>query len=159
MKAFLLIPLLLFSTVQAEEKRVTTVAGDVKYSLNEKNSECVFILNEKPIYKMGCEAAFLPEVIGDFREGFGSVDQLVVIQERPMGNACNGGPLHFMGFRKDASYSVSGPLDFCGGKDPVLKRKGMDVFITFPGGPTNRGNGRIPTERWVYRNNQVQKMK
>jgi hypothetical protein len=33
----------------------------------------------------------LPIVIGDFREGLGPVDQLIVVQENPMGNACNGG--------------------------------------------------------------------
>lgn len=159
MKALLLIPLLLFSTAHAEEKRLSTVAGEVKYAFNEKTSECIFLLNDKPIHKIGCDAAFLPEVISNFQGELSSIDQLIVVQERPMGNACNGGPLHFIGLRKDQSYSVSSPLDFCGGKDPVLKRKGMDVFITFPGGPTNRGIGKIPTERWLYRDNQVKRTK
>ncbi|MCW5603858.1 MAG: hypothetical protein KIT18_04860 [Burkholderiales bacterium] len=155
MKALLLVPWLLFSTVHAEEGRISTVAGEMQYTLDEKTRECTFLLNEKPIHKINCEAAFLPKVIGHFREGLGPVDQLVVVQENPMGNACNGGPLHLIGLRKDRSYSVSAPLDFCGGKDPVLRRDGKDVFITFPGGPPNRGTGRIPAERWVYRDGQV----
>jgi hypothetical protein len=159
MRALLLVPLLLFSIVHAEERRISSIAGEVKYSLNEKTSECIFLLNEKPIHKIDCEAAFLPIVIGDFREGLGPVDQLIVVQENPMGNACNGGALHLIGLRKDATYSVSPPLDFCGGKDPVLRRERKNVFITFPGGAPNRGTGRIPTERWVYQDGQIKEVK
>ena len=53
---------------------------------------------------------------------------------------------------------VSGPLDFCGGKDPVIKHQGEIISIAFPGGPPNRGSGHIPTEKWKYRNGQLKKI-
>jgi hypothetical protein len=150
---------ILYTVVFAEEKRVPTVAGEIRYVRSEKTSECSVLLNDKLILKIDCEGAFLPDVVGDFREKLGKLDELVILQEMPMGNACNGGPLHFIGLSKNKSYRVSGPLDFCGGKAPVIKHQGEIISITFPGGPPNRGTGYIPTEKWIYRNGQLKKVK
>ncbi|HBG06223.1 MAG: hypothetical protein A2075_00745 [Geobacteraceae bacterium GWC2_58_44] len=142
-----------------EEKRLDTVAGEIRYIRNEKTSRCNVLLDNKSILKMECEFAYLPEIRGDFRENLGKFDEVVVLQENPMGNACNGGPLHLIGLRKDKSYQVSGPLDFCGGKDPIIKHTGEMISIIFPGGPPNRGTGDIPTEKWIFGNGKLKKTK
>lgn len=135
----------------AEQKSLPTVAGQLTYLLNETTSQCEVRLNQKIILKLDCEGAYLPAVLGNFRGNFGGVDQLVVFQELPMGNACNGGPLHLIGLRKNQSYLIK-PIDFCGGEDPVVKASDSSVTITFPSGPPNRGKGRIPTEKWEFKN-------
>lgn len=146
------------SSTYAEGQRIPTVAGELQSILDNRTSECSVLLNNKPILKFDCEGAFLPKVVADFRGTLGKLDEVVVLQETPMGNACNGGPLHFIGLRKDKSYRVSGPLDFCGGKYPVIKHQGEIISIIFPGGPPNRGSGHIPTEKWKYRNGQLKKV-
>jgi hypothetical protein len=150
--------MLICTVTYAEGQRIATVAGELQSILNNKTLECSVLLNNKPILKFDCEGAFPPKVVADFRKELGKLDEVVILQEAPMGNACNGGPLHFIGLRKDKSYQVSGPLDFCGGKTPVVKHQGEIISITFPGGPPNRGSGHIPTEKWKYHNGQLKKV-
>ena len=67
-----------------------------------------------------------------------------------MGNACNGGPIHFLGIRQSGAFQLSGPLDFCGGPDPIVKQDVPLITVTIPGGPPNRGAGTLATEVWCY---------
>lgn len=161
MQCILILMLLIFSqTVTlalAKEELVKTVAGKVSLTRNEKTAQCEVLLDHKPILTMGCEFAYLPEITAHFRGTLGRFDEVVVLQENPMGNACNGGPLHLIGLKKNKTYNVSGALDFCGGKDPIIEHKGEIISITFPSGPPNRGSGHIPAERWIFQNGQLKK--
>ena len=142
----------------ATEKLTNTVAGEFKYSLNETTSVCNIELNNNSILKFKCDYDYLPKIAGHFKGKIGTFSELIVLQERPMGNACNGGPLHIIGLRENKSFHISGPLDFCGGKSPIIKQTGEIITITFPGGPPNRGEGIIPTENWTYRDGHLKKI-
>ncbi len=157
MHRLLLIAALLFSyPASAQEHQIETAAGEIRYFKNTASSECNFVRGKDVILKFGCKWSYPPLVLGDFKN-VGSLKEVVVIQESPMGNACNGGPLHFIAVTADGKYKATGPLDFCGGKDPEISRSGSALVITFPGGPPNRGTGIIPTERWLYSEGEIKR--
>jgi hypothetical protein len=136
---------------------IDTVAGELTCIKDEIIMECITSLNKKTILHFDCEFALEPKVIGDFRGYLGTMDEVIVLQERLLGSACNGGPLHIIGLRKNKSYLVTGPLDFCGGKAPIIEHNNNSIFITFPSSPQNRGPGIILTEKWFYRNGELKK--
>ena len=133
---------------QADSRSVATVAGELRLSHN--GSTCRWTLGARELHRIDCDGAHLPELLGRFSQGLGRHDEVLVWQELPMGNACNGGPLHLMALRRDGTVQVAAPLDFCGGAAPQLQRQGTAVLITFPGGPRNRGSGRTATARWRF---------
>ena len=146
-----------FDQALAIEKQLHTVAGEMRYRLNDKTHECNFFLNNTPILNIKCEFAYLPEVLSHFRGKIGSFDEVIILQESLMGNACNGGPLHLIALKKSKTFLISGPIDFCGGSTPVIEREGEGISITFPGGAPNRGTGHVPVERWIFVNGQLKK--
>jgi hypothetical protein len=98
-------------------------------------------------------------VLRDAHAPIAPFDQVIVFQQSGMGNACNGGPIWFLGLKRDGSYRVSDRIDFCGGKDPVVSIKKGWIEVTLPGGLANRGTGTVPTERWIYRDGVVKRTK
>ena len=73
-----------------------------------------------------------------------SKDMVVLFQSATMGNACNGGPLFFIRFKVDGSYTFSGPIDYCGGPDPKVTATADAVTVTVPAHEPNHGGGKIP---------------
>lgn len=136
-----------------------TLAGPLSYGRNLQNQHCEIKLNGKLIQHWDCEFAYDPRLLGHFKGQLGPLAEVIVLQELPMGNACNGGSLHFIGITPKKQLKLSAPMDFCGGKDPVLKRQDQGLLITLPGGPDNHGEGLIPTERWRYHNGKLSPMK
>jgi hypothetical protein len=142
----------------AHDTVLTTVSGELRLSRNETAMQCVASLNARPIHTLNCSGAFVPRVLGRFAAYPSQDAELVVLQESPMGNACNGGPLHFIALSRREPPLISAPLDFCGGKAPLRKRLGNTILITLPGGPVNRGAGTVPTERWRYQKGKVERI-
>lgn len=140
-------------------RTVPTVAGELKILEKNASGQCVVLLAGKAVHKLDCQFSYPPNLLGHFKGSFGSFQEVVVWQESPMGNACNGGPLHFLGIRGGGGYELSPPLDFCGGADPVLKQEAGRIVVTLPGGAPNRGPGTIPTRVWVYENGKLTKTK
>ncbi|WP_171974656.1 hypothetical protein [Leptolyngbya sp. 'hensonii'] len=135
-----------------------TIGGKFKILAPDAAGRCQVLLENKVINRLNCQNAYAPIVIGRFRH-LGNLEEVLVYQEIPRGNACNGGPLYFLGIRADSTYTLSPPLDFCGGADPLLKQQGPKLFVTFPGGPPNRGTGSLPTQIWQYENGKLRKIK
>ena len=100
----------------------------------------------------------IPQVLRRYAQGIAPFDEVLVFQQHMHGNACNGGPLWILGLRRDGSHAISDPIDFCGGRDPELAATREALTITLPGGPPNRGEGRIPTETWRYRDGKVERI-
>jgi len=93
-----------------------------------------------------------PEVI----QALGPVrpfDQVFLMQQFAGGNACNGGPLWFLGTNADGSYAISDQIGFCGGLAPLVAREGDVVKVTLPGIPDLS-----LTENWVYQVGHVRKL-
>jgi hypothetical protein len=153
-----LLPLLLVVSAHAEERRVETVAGDLLIRKSEGSSECTVDIAGTVVARIDCEGAYLPNVLANF-QNVGSLRQVLVLQETPTGNACNGGPVRVISITGDLKASASRPLDFCGGPNPQIVRRANGVLITFPGGPPNRGSGRLPTERWRFSERKLEKLR
>lgn len=88
-------------------------------------------------------------------------DEVVVFQQNSMGNACSGGPIWFLGLKRNGSFTISDPIDFCGGKYeiPIIEEGDNMITVIIPGGPPNRGEGHIPGETRVYQNGKIRKVR
>ncbi len=143
------------TTTYAQSTRVDTALGELEIAAANRSEQCVAKLGGNVIRTFDCSASFQPAVVAHYRGPIGRFSDVLVIQERPMGNACNGGPLHVVGLEKPNRISTPEKVDFCGGADPVVRRAGSQVMITLPGGPSNRGAGRVPTEVWTFDNGEL----
>jgi len=106
--------------------------------------------NDKPVVGMP-----IPRILTSFRDRLAPYDEIVVLQQSTAGNACNGGPIWFLGLMRSGAFTVSEPIDFCGGADPLIERRGGAIRLTFPGGPPNHGTEPVPTEVWQFKNGKA----
>jgi len=139
----------------AADRSLDTVAGRIVVSI--ANDKCSLSLNGQLLLNLDCVASFLPVFLGKFGKT-GPFDQVVVLQESPKGNACNGGPLYLIGMGRNKSSAVFGPVDFCGGRSPVFSKGADSITIIFPGGTPNIGTGHIPDEKWLFHDKKVTKI-
>ena len=100
-----------------------------------------------------------PIILQHFRNGVRPYDEVILFQQNMWGNACNGGPLWFLGLNRDGSFFISTPIDFCGGGAPIIRARGDAITVIIPGGPPNRGRGYIPGETWVYQNGEIRQIR
>lgn len=147
------------------ETHVSTVAGMLVFQEVESWCRYSVALGNRVILATNCKDSRspfsefpIPAVLKHFGAGPAPFDEVVVLQQRMIGNACNGGPLWFLGLRRDGSYQVSTPIDFCGGKDPVVRPEAGRITIFVPGGPPNRGEGYIPSETWAFQDGNLTKI-
>lgn len=145
------------------ETRADTVAGrlDIEALPRGAHGDESFriALAGKEVRRTGAGGAFpdypAPRILERYPQGIAPFDEVIVFQQDMRGNACNGGPLWMLGLKRDGSYAISDPIDFCGGKAPQLSATREQLTIVLPGGPPNRGEGEIPTETWRYRDGKV----
>lgn len=83
-------------------------------------------------------------------DGPGGQKSIVLFQVTTAGNACNGGPLFFIRFAKDAPPQYSDVFDHCGGPDPMVGAMPDKVLINVPAHPPNRGTGTIAAKNMEY---------
>ena len=148
------------------DKSISTVAGEL--SIRETDEACAYEvrLAGKLLLKTDCQdegnpyaGTPLPVIYsyfpGDQIEPF---DEVVLLQFNMFGNACNGGPLRFLGLKEDGTYQLSDEIDFCGGHRPVVTWGDNKATVLLPGGPPNRGTGYVPSETWVYQGGKVRRL-
>ncbi len=163
-----------YDIVNAEELKqvasVQTVAGVlqvVQLDEGRLGRSYAVILNEEVILKTGdgddAEQKLsdfpVPIIVKHFRKLIPPFDEVILFQQNSWGNACNGGPLWFLGLKKDGSYHRSEVLDFCGGFAPMVKEKNGQITIVIPGGSRNRGQGHISSESWAFKNGRLRRTK
>ena len=144
-----------------------TIAGELKIMPLDESCKFNVALNGKVILKTDCQdesniwsGTPIPVIHTFYKSGgVRPFDEVVLLQMNMLGNACNGGPLLFIGLKADKSYSLSESIDFCGGSPPVVTWSDSKVTVLIPGGPPNRGTGYIPPETWVYQNGLVRQVK
>jgi hypothetical protein len=154
-------------SAQQVKERLATPAGEIRITqldAGELGNKFAVTLGDKTILQTNGEedGQFFDSPVPTILKHFNAVtpfDAVVVFQQNMWGNACDGGPLWFLGLKRDGTFSVSSPIDFCGGRPPVIKQTAGRIVVTLPGGPPNRGSGYIPTETWVYENGQVRHLK
>jgi hypothetical protein len=143
-----------------------TVAGELEIIPLDETCKFNVALGGKVILTTDCEVESnpwastpIPTIHSHHKTKVSPFDEVVLLQMNMLGNACDGGPLLFLGLKKDQTYAWSEPIDFCGGKAPVVTWGSSRVTVRIPGGPPNRGSGYIPGETWVYQNGAVKKVK
>jgi hypothetical protein len=143
-----------------------TIAGELEIIPLDEPCKFNVSLGGKTILTTDCEAESnpwsstpIPTVRTHHKTRVGPFAEVVLLQMGMLGNACDGGPLLFLGLKADHTYSVSEPIDFCGGKPPNVTWNSSRATVRIPGGPPNRGTGYIPGETWVYQNGVVKKLK
>lgn len=139
---------------------VATSAGELKIVPIDENpmtARYQVVLNAKVILQTDTSddaSKFtdfpIPKVKRVFASGVPPFEQVVLFQQWALGNACNGGPLWFLGVRKDGSYQISDEIPFCGGRAPVIKQDVKKIVVVIPSGRPNRGSGHTPTKTWHY---------
>ena len=130
-----------------------TIKGVLRVNHDSNKDVCSITLDSDVLFIDKCEGEYDPGIIGSFKfiSSSSGNAQIVVIQRRMGGNACNGGPLILVELTEKYNPTVVKNIDFCGGQDPILKLQNNGLLITFPGGPLNRGSGYIPTVKWLYK--------
>jgi hypothetical protein len=154
-------------SAQQVKERLATPAGEIRITqldAGELGNKFAVTLGDKSILQTNGEedGQFSDSPVPTILKHFDTVtpfDAVVVFQQNMWGNACDGGPLWFLGLKRDGTFSVSSPIDFCGGRPPVIKQTAGRIVVTLPGGPPNRGSGYIPTETWVYENGRVRQLR
>lgn len=145
------------------DKQADTVAGRLEVveqpKANDGQEAFRITLAGRELRRTGSGGDFpdfpAPRILQRYEHGIAPFDQVFVFQQDMRGNACDGGPLWILGLRRDGSHAISKPIDFCGGKAPQLSATREQLTIVLPGGPTNRGEGTVPSEIWRYRDGEV----
>jgi hypothetical protein len=153
------------------KQKITTERGDLRIiQLDEGRvgNEFAVRLNGRVVVKTGGaennnEFRFhdypLPNVILHINKGVVPFDEVFVLQQRMWGNACDGGPIWFLGGKSDGSYAISDAIDYCGGPPPILTVLPEKVTVIVPGHAPNRDESFIPQEVWVYKDGKVSQVK
>lgn len=74
--------------------------------------------------------------------------KILVFIERPMGNACDGGPLHILSKTEDKEYKPLKVIDFCGGHYPLITSGPGKFTIYIPSIEIDGTTKTIPEETW-----------
>lgn len=167
--------MLLCATALAQEtsqsitrERLQTVAGELKViqlDKGELGSRFIVTLDGKTIVKTDGDDELNPLHIfpvPTILKRYALVrpyDEVVIFQQNMWGNACNGGPLWFLGLKRDGSFAISSNVEHCGGPDPIIRRQRYQIIVSIPAHSPNRGQGYIPKETWLYKNGQVTQVK
>ncbi len=144
-----------------------TIAGELKIVALDETCKFNITLNGKVVLRTDCgdesnvwSSTPIPIIHTYYKsEGVRPFNEVVLLQMNMLGNACNGGPLLFLGLKEDKTFSLSEGIDFCGGSPPVVTWSSSRATVLIPGGAPNRGAGYIPPETWVYENGVVKQAK
>jgi hypothetical protein len=140
------------------EEHIVTVAGELKIVQPDVGNwnRFAITLNNNVILKTNGEdetnSRFSdyphPRILKHLRKKVPPFDEVVIFEQNMWGNACSGGPIWFLGLKKNGSFEISNDIDFCGlAGDPIIK-EGLDKITIIV--PANRGAGYIPAA--VYQN-------
>jgi hypothetical protein len=146
---------------------LNTIAGELRIVALKDSCKFNVTLNGQVVVTTDCDNESnvwsntpIPSIHTYYKsQGVRPFDEVILLQMNMLGNACDGGPLLFLGLKSDKTFSLSGSIDFCGGSPPVVTWSNSRVTVLIPGGPPNRGTGYIPSETWVYENGVVKRVK
>jgi len=136
------------------KQRLVTVAGELKIlQLDEGMLGRRFVItlnNDRVLTTDGDDASGryhefpVPNIVKHVSARVPPFDEVVVMQQHMWGNACDGGPIWFLGIRKNGSFEISNEIDFCGGAAPIITEERDRIIVAIPGGAT-----------WIYQNGKA----
>ena len=149
------------------DDNLKTIAGELKIVALKESCKFNVTLNGKVVLRTDCDderntwsSTPIPSIHTYYKsQGVRPFDEVVLLQMNMLGNACDGGPLLFLGLKRDQTFSLSESIDFCGGSSPVVTWSESRVTVLIPGGPPNRGTGYIPAEIWRYEKGVVKRVR
>lgn len=94
----------------------------------------------------------VPDIIKYIDEPIGPFDAAAVFQQFNWGNACNGGPIWFLGIRRDGTFNRSAPIDACGGPAPQVTVNDGVIHLTLP-----QPGQASPPEEWTYSGRELKR--
>ncbi len=100
----------------------------------------------------------VPRVLAYAGKGMPPFAAVAVFQQFNWGNACNGGPLWFLGIYKDGSFWTSKPIEFCGGTPPIVSITSKIIRVTLPGSD-KKGSTPTPKREWILFQGKVRQLR
>ncbi|MGR7525739.1 hypothetical protein [Klebsiella aerogenes] len=132
--------------------------GLPQISSSVENGKCSIKVNDKVIDTYKCEYTRPPSLLS-YSYLYELDERLLVFIDQPMGNACDGGPLHIIRKKEDGDYKPLGTIDFCGGHYPEVISGPKTFSINIPSIPVEGTDKTIPSEKWVLSGDHIKKNK
>jgi hypothetical protein len=157
---FVLFAFLLFASIGFAQERnyvVDTSAGRLSVSSTVGELECVIKLGKKVISTYECDTS--PEILKHVKTAVSLFDEVIVFQNRMLGNACDGTDVFFLGINKSGDYEISDSIGYCGGPAPIVVVGTNKITVTFPRRRPNRGTGWISKQVWEYKDGKIREVK
>lgn len=145
------------SFAQERNYEINTSAGKLTVSSTSGELECVINLGKKVISTYECDTS--PEILKHVKTAVSPFDEVIVFQNRMLGNACNGTDVFLLGINKNGNYEISEPIGYCGGPAPIVAVGTSKITVTFPRRRPNRGTGWLRKEVWEYKDGKIREIK
>jgi hypothetical protein len=155
-----LLPFFLIGPCLAEpsETFVASAIGELRLSRIDELKLCELAFGDRSLFTAPCETQAPPKLIRRIINPLGPMAEVLVFQEQPAGNACNGGPLHIVGISRRLKFLETRSIDFCNGAEPVFTLNGSAITITLTPWQTSSGEIALLTTRWLYSNGRLKKL-
>jgi hypothetical protein len=93
----------------------------------------------------------IPHLFKYFGEPISGFDAVAVFQQFNWGNACDGGPVWFLGISRDGNFKKSNSVEFCGPPETTVKHGIIHLIRSQPGQA-------LPPKEWIYSGGKLQKV-
>lgn len=123
---------------------------------SEKNT-CSIKINGELVDSYKCEFYRAPSVLS-YSYLYEASKQIIVFIDSPMGNACDGGPLHVFSKSEDEEFKHLKTIDFCGGHYPSITSGPETFIIKIPSISIDGTDKKIPAETWELKNDELVKI-
>lgn len=121
-----------------------------------ENNTCSIKINNELVDSYKCEFYRAPSVLS-YSYLYEASKQIIVFIDSPMGNTCDGGPLHVFSKTEHEKFKHLKTIDFCGGHYPSIT-SGPETFkINIPSIAVDGTSKKIPAEIWELKNDELVK--
>ncbi|WP_414149593.1 hypothetical protein ACMGG3_03795 [Enterobacter sp. BNK-18] len=127
-----------------------------RINTSSENNTCSIKINDELVDGYKCEFYRAPSV-WSHSYLYEASKQIIIFIDSPMGNACDGGPLHVFSKTDDEKFKHLKTIDFCGGHYPSITSGPETFIIKVPSISIDGTDKKIPTEIWELNNDELVK--
>lgn len=133
------------------------IADEVpRINTSSENNTCSIKINDELVDSYKCDYSRAPSIL-NYSYLYEADKQILVIIDSPMGNACDGGPLHIYSKTEDGKFKALKTIDFCGGHYPSIISGPETFIIKIPSISIDGTDKKIPAETWELKNDELVK--